>query len=37
MLGGEYWLVLADWQRSRIVDLADQAGVAHYLSDEEEV
>lgn len=36
MLGGEYRLVLVDWQSSRIVDLADQVGVAHYLSDEEE-
>ncbi len=36
MLGGKYRLVLVDWQRSRIVDLADQAEVAHYLSDEEE-
>jgi hypothetical protein len=34
---GEYRLVLADWQCSRMVDLAEQAGVAHYLSDEEEV
>jgi hypothetical protein len=34
-LGGEYRLVLVDWQRSRIVDLADQAEVEHYLIDEE--
>jgi hypothetical protein len=37
MLGREYRLVLVDWQRSLIVDLADQAGVASYLSDEEEI
>jgi hypothetical protein len=36
MLGDEYRLVLADWQRSLLVDLADPAGVEHYLSDEEE-
>jgi hypothetical protein len=32
---GKYRLLLADWQRSRIVDLAEQAGVAHYLSGED--
>ncbi len=37
MLGRAYRLVLVDWQRSLIVDLADQAGVASYLSDEEEI
>ncbi len=36
MLGCEYRLVLVDWNRSLVLDLADQAGVERYLSDEEE-
>jgi hypothetical protein len=34
LLGSEYQLLLVDWQRSLVVDLADQAGVERYISDE---
>jgi hypothetical protein len=33
----EYSLVLIDWHSSQIVNLADQAAVDRYLSDEEEI
>jgi hypothetical protein len=36
MLGREYRLVLVDWYRSLIVDLADQVAVDRYLSGEAE-
>jgi hypothetical protein len=35
-LGREYRLVLVDWRRGLLVDLADQAGVERYLIDEDE-
>jgi hypothetical protein len=35
MLGREFRLALVDWQRSQIVDLAQQAAIEQYLGDED--